>query len=231
MNPLARGLLIALLLGIARPAGAQEPRLFLSWGAPHGTLGAREWVSAPCGSAARDTLYLCFDPGRARTPLIAATATLRMWPAEGDTLAPHWRFAAIPPDSLLRVELAPEAVPGAGRVWTAAGMGGARYRSTPEGGTLRMIYAVRVADADTLSGGRLYVFGRLIFARPAAGPGCDRPLCVEWQEGSLAFGENEEPKVATGVRFVGWNSRDAAVCERYRAFTPGAEPWQPGRKR
>lgn len=231
MNRHAHGLLAALLLAFTTPAVAQEPRLFMSWGAPYGTAGAREWVPAPCGGAGRDTLFLCFDPGRARTPLIAATATLRLWPAEGDTLAPHWRFPAIPPDSLVRIELAPETVPGAERVWTAAGMGGARYRSTRDGGTLRLIYAVRVADADTLSGGRLYALARLLFARPPSGPGCDRPLCVEWEEATLAFGEQEEPTVVAGVRFTGWNSREAAACGRYRRFAPGAMPWQPNRPR
>jgi hypothetical protein len=206
-----------------------EARFYIAWGAPYGQPGARENTRAACDSAALDTLYLSFDSVGDASALLAATATLHFWPAPGETLASHWRF-----DQRgaryggLRAELNPEI--GLTRAWDSGGTGGMKYRSIASGGTIRLVYAVPSALARPVKGGQTYPLARVFVPRPPVGQQCERPVCIEWEMGSLAFSRKNEPTSRRGSRFVSWGSPNSAVCATYRRLS-GAQPWKgpPGR--
>ena len=219
----------AALLLLGTPALAQNAsgRFFLSWNAPHGQPRASEILTVSCGdSSMRDTLYLCFDPGRDSTELIAADVEIRLWPADPDTLDRHWRFESRSNPAHLLADFNLSDSPGAEPIWTASGAGGIRTVSKPDTGFIRMVWAVRESDAAVVRGGRLYAFARLIVPRPYLREACARPLCFELVYGRLAHGIRDTEVVRQGRRWVSWNPGGTAPCaERVRQSR--LTPWRP----
>ena len=70
------------------------------------------------------------------------------------------------------------------------------------------------------------VLARLLVRRPPAGAGCDQPICIEWARATFALTEGYEPTVASGDRFVTWNSRTGGGCAEFRRPL-GPRPWKP----
>ena len=94
-----RGVPMTLLLlaaggALAAADGAPAaPTVHLSWRQPWGHPGALEHLTAACSdTAAIDTLYLTFEPGRDAATFYGMFARLRFIPAAGDTLMPFWHF-------------------------------------------------------------------------------------------------------------------------------------------
>ncbi len=209
-------------------AARGEPRFFLTWNAPFGVAGSRERIAPSCDSTALDTLYVCFDPGRDSAQVVGGSVTIRFWPAMGDTLAPHWRFEQRTGYGGLRAQLNPDST-GLPRLWETGGMGGLRYRSQREGGTTRIVYAVPSVLAATVRAGQRYVFARLLVPRPALGASCAAPLCVELEQGSVAFGRKDEVFTKRGSRFVVRGTGDGEACATYREIG-AVRRWTPPKR-
>jgi hypothetical protein len=215
--PLLLGLATAPATALADDAPLPTPTIHLSWRQPWGHPGAVEHLTVACDDTARvDTLYLTFEPGRSTPTFLGMYARLRFIPATGDTLMPFWHFqrgtentgglwAWFDSDSALPV---PDP-------WAAAGTGAPLYVQGPDGGRLDLIYAVANTVAGPVEATRTYCYGRIMihhrWLKRAAG--CERPLCSQWDEAKLSFGNG--PDVEAGVgghRFVTWNSTDGSVC-------------------
>jgi hypothetical protein len=203
-------------------------RIYLTWNAPFGQARASSDLMAPCGdSATRDTLYMCFDPGREAEHLLGMTATVYFWAGAGDTLPPQWHFGEGEGFRGLQVQFSPDSVPGAPPAWPSPAVARSFFTNTSASGKLKMILAVGLNGAPSASAGHLYCFARLLVPRGAEKtPECDRPICIEWAVGSIAFDFGDAPDINRGSRFVSWNSPDGKVCAPLRKF---AEPWQPPR--
>lgn len=190
-------------------------------------------MTAACGdTSTKDTLYMCFDPGRDAEYLQSFTATVYFWAAGGDSLDPHWKFGEGQGFRGLQVQFAPDSVPGAERAWSAsAAIAGAGYNSTHASGKLRMIAARPAGQGWPLQAGRQYVAARLLVPRPSLkARGCDRPVCIEWALALFGLGGGNEPEVDHGQRFVSWNSPGGKVCSPMREFA-APPPWEPQRGR
>jgi len=201
---------LALLLATPGAAQAEEPRVFLSWGAPHGRPGATGSLLQTCGDTTLvDTLHLTFDPGRSCSTFVGMTATLWFTALDGDSLGPLWQTrggTSLPPGMTL--EFASDSTNGDPFPWTGQAIGTGGYvKMVPKSTRLRLIYAVPPAGGARVEGGRHYALARLLVRRPAAGaPGCDQPVCVGWVEGTMAYRPGDEPVVSSGARFVGINA-------------------------
>lgn len=226
---------------VAMAQGASPPphdspgaRIYLTWRAPYGQPGASYQLSAACGdTVAKDTLYMCFDPGRGSQSFHGMSATVHFWAAAGESLGGHWQFGEGQRFGGLQVELNPENVPAAGRAWPSSGVARAHYSATSASGKLQMVVAVPSTQAPAVEAGTLYCFARVLVPRPARkSPGCDRPICIEWAVAGLGYGLGDEPEIRRGSRFVGWNSRDGKVCAPLRrpvgAWNPRKRPPAPG---
>ena len=207
---------------------APDARLYLTWHAPFGQPGATDQIMAACGdTTAKDTLYMCFDPGRDVDHFQSLTATLYFWAAGGDTLDPHWKFGEGRSFRRLEVQFAPGGVPGAEPAWPASTFAASGYGSTRASGKLLILAAGPAGQGWPLKGGQPYVAARLLVPRPAArSRGCDRPVCIEWSLALLGLGGGQLPEVKSGQRFVSWNSRGGKVCAPMREFA-APPPWQP----
>lgn len=234
--PIAFALLAAgaAMAGAADPAPPAPPTVHLSWRQPWGHPGAVEHLTAACDdTAAVDTLYLTFEPGRSAATFYGMFARLRFIPAAGDTLMPFWHFqrgtentgglwAWFDSDSVLPV---PDPFP-------VQGNGAPLYVQGPEGGRLDLVYAVPSTVAGPVEAASTYYFARIMihhrWLRRAVG--CERPICIEWAEAKLSFGSGADVEAGVGGhRFVTWNSSDRAACTpvqrapRPRAWRPSAE--------
>ena len=212
------------------PAGAPaEPRVYLTANAPYGQPGAADRLSVACGdSSMLDTLYMVFDPGRDAEHFNGLSATLYFWPAGRDTLGPHWNFGAGTDFKRLKVQFAPDGVPGFEVAWVAAGVSGAGYRSTKAAGRLSLLAASPAGEGPPVKAGTLYGLARILVPRPLKrSKECSRAMCIEWAETSLAFKLGELVQANRGQRFVTWNSSDGKACGPMREV--GApQPWKPG---
>lgn len=238
---LARALLLATIAapGIAAlsPAARAEPatapeaaRIYLTWNAPYGQPRASESLSAPCGDTTRvDTLWMCFDPGKASAGYVGMTSTVSLWPADGDTLGPHWDFGHGQAVKRLRIEFNPDSVRGTKRAWHDGGIGRFGYFRGPTSGSIRLIQAVGTRDAIPVEPGGVYALARVLVPRPSKeSDACAHPVCIEWQWATMAYGEGDEPQVHHGARFVSWNApRGKDACGTMRqAGAPRS--WRPG---
>lgn len=208
---------------------ADSARLLLRWNAPAGSPRAQELKLHRCSTRdSADTLYLSFVPGRTSPGFNGFTATLRFRSAAGDTLSPWWHFEREGAHAgALQCQFDPSPEFPGERPWDHTGVGHVSYRRTPDVATLRLVYAVPAAQAKPLESSTAYVLGRVIFRRGAAPPGCEKPVCLEWEDATLAFALKDEPRVQQGERFVAWNSPDGSVCEALRGGRrPGV--WRPG---
>ena len=106
------------------------------------------------------------------------------------------------------------------------GAGAIHYDYTRGTGTLGMIFAVPNGQSPPVRFGDRFVLARLLVRRPPAGAGCDQPICIEWARATFALTEGYEPTVASGDRFVTWNSRAGGGCAEFRRPL-GPRPWKP----
>jgi len=206
-------------------------RIHLTWHAPYGQPRASDRLFAVCGdTAAKDTLFMCFDPGRGSARFIGLRAVVQFRAAAGESLGADWQFGEGQKLRGLEVELNPDDVPGTGRAWPASAVTAAYYRTTSASGKLFMVVAVPSMRAPAVEPGTLYCFARVLVPRPARkSPGCDRPVCIEWALAALSYDLGDEREVKLGNRFVSWNSRDGKVCA---PLQQSIKPWNPqGRSR
>lgn len=224
---------LALLFLLPTHSGAQTSpaRFFLSWNAPHGHSRARDQITVACGdSAARDTLYVCFDPGRDSTLTIGVDAEIRLWPSGADTLDRHWWFESRSNPAHLFADFNVADFAG-GPIWTGAGAGGVRTVSRRDTAFIRMVWAVRERDAAMVYGGNTYVFARLIVPRPRNTDLCARPLCFELNHASIGKGPRNTEVVRAGQRWASWNPGSSAPCAP-RVRQARVVPWRgPGSPR
>jgi len=203
--------LLAVLLVLAAPAFAlaDEPRIYLSWGAPHGLPGASTSLTRTCGDTTRvDTLFLSFDPGK-DTTLVGATTTLWFRALSGDSLGPlWWSPGGLSAPRGMKFEFANTPVPGHPFPWESYGIGDFGYtRPGRTVGQVRFLFAVASTHPAHVQGGKIYGLARLLLQRPpASAPGCDQSVCVEWAEATLAFAPGREPHITEGVTYAGINA-------------------------
>jgi hypothetical protein len=209
-----------------------DARLYLTWHAPFGQPGATDQLMAACGdTTAKDTLYMCFDPGRDAEHFQSFTATVYFWAATGDTLDPHLSFGEGRDIKRLQVQFAPDSVAGAQPAWPTSAFAAAGYNATAGSGKLRMIAAgPKGSGGWPLEAGSPYVAARLLVPRPSVkGRACDRPICIEWAFALLGYGDKSLPEIHSGQRFVSWNSPGGKACAPMRSFA-APQPWQPKRQ-
>lgn len=206
---------------------AGSARLLLSWNAPYGHPRARSEKRAACGDATgADTLYLSFLPGRTAPAFSGITGAVRFHAAVGDSLTPWWQYQRGGPHAGgITVEFGPDPSFPYPQPWTTKGVGQAKLDRDGDGILLRLVYAVpQYATVSTLKPDSIYAAARIILRHAAGLPGCDAPVCIEWESGTLAFGLKDEPLVHRGERFVSWNSPGGAVSVPYRKRL---EAWKP----
>ena len=199
----------------AAPADSSAA-IFLSWGAPYGTPGARNATTPSCDdSTATDTLYLTFDPGRDQAHLIGFDANLIFHAAPGDTLEPFWgpaRTGPLPRNLRVEYEDPPDGVPWP---WGVQGKGTKRYRKAGDTAELVLVYFVPADEAGPVVGGTRYFLARVILRHRPPAPGCGRPVCVGLARLKPSYGPGS-PWITTGEQVVTWNSPGGAACTEYR---------------
>jgi hypothetical protein len=202
------------------------PKLYLTWNAPFGASRATTRIAAPCGdSTVTDTLYLTFDPGKNAPGFFGATAVLHFDPPAGSELPDRWKHGSAS-NSPVRVVFTSDPDRGFVTPWSPQGAGAPYYDVVAGRGRLRLVYAIAENSGPGVEAGRLYGIARVLVARsPAGADDCATPLCIEWSEGSLAFGLHDEQPVDQGELRVSLNAPDGACLPRHGAF--GAVPWKP----
>ncbi len=206
------------------PALSASARLLLSWHAPYGQPRATAALRAPCGrSAAEDTLYVCCDPGADSPTFNGFTVRLLMHPGPRDSLAAFWREARADGQlTHVRVVLDPDSSLGVPTPFRVSGMGVGRTDLAGGAVRVRMIYAVANTMATPVRAGTVYLLARVIVQRPRAkDAACGRGLCVEVDDGTLAFKLGDEPHVKRGDRFVSVNATVEGACAKWRAISEG----------
>lgn len=210
-----------------------EAALYMAWGAPYGTPGARSEVTLDCRDTSRvDTLYLSVETGRDLPRLFAMFGRIVFHPAPGDSLGPFWDFRGAGANRAgLLVQMDADGSFPCARPWLYPGGGGTTYEFTPGLGELLVIYAVKPDDAAPVSGRTRYCFARLLLRQRRCDPGgARRPVCVEWREMGYSGGGDDIMVRRGPARFVSVNSPDGGVCApRRRAAAVGA--WRPGQVR
>jgi hypothetical protein len=203
--------LLVALLALAAPAMAlaDEPKIYLSWGAPHGLPGASTSLSWTGGDTTRvDTLFLSFDPGK-DTTLVGGTLTVWFRALSGDSLSLLWQSAGgLNLPSGMKFEFANTPVSGHPFPWESFGIGDFGYtRPGRTVGQVRALFAVAASRAARVQGGKLYGLARLLLRRPpGSAPGSSQSVCVEWANATLAFAPGREPQVNEGITYAGINA-------------------------
>jgi hypothetical protein len=206
-----------------------EAALYLSWGAPFGTPGARSDVALSCGDTSRaDTLYLSIETGRDLPRLFGMFARLAIRPAPGDSLGAFWGLGKDGANQGgLPIQMDADGTFPCAQPWLHPGIGGALYEFAPGGGELTTIYAVTPDDAAPLSGRTRYCFARMfLLHRRCRLEGSHQPVCIEWREGGYSGGGDDIIVRGGPARFVSVNSPDGGVCAFYR-HRAGLGAWRP----
>jgi hypothetical protein len=196
-----------------------EAALYLAWGAPYGSPGARQNVNVSCGDTTRmDTLYLSIETGRDLPRLVGMYARLSIRPQPGGSLGPFWGLGegGANRGGLLAQMDADDTFPCA-RPWLYPGMGGILYTFEPSHGEIVTVYAVVSEDGVPIAGRTRYCFARLLFRhRRCELEGSRQPVCVEWWEGGYTGGGPDIPVRKGPGRFASVNSPGGSVCESWR---------------
>jgi hypothetical protein len=206
-----------------------EAALYMAWGAPYGTPGARQNTTITGRDTNRvDTLYLSLETGRDLPRLFAMFGRVVVHPAPGDSLGAFWDFRGAGANrGGLQVQVDADGTFPCARPWLYPGGGGTTFEFAAGLGELLVVYAVTPEDAAPISGRTRYCFARLLLRhRRADLAGSGQPVCIEWREAGYSGG-GEDLMVRRGpARFVSVNAPDGSVCAaRRRAATVGA--WRP----
>ena len=208
-----------------------EPELCMAWRAPYGMPGATDTLSVPNGDTTRvDTLYLSLDTGRDAPHFYGAYARLYIHPPFGDTLGTYWHFGrGWWNQGNMRVEFDPDGTWPCAQAWIHRGQGGAifDFAENAHSGRLDLVYAVPLDDTAPVQAHTRYCFARVMLRqKKSALPGAHQPVCIEWMQARLSFGQGDVYATRGPGRFVSANSPTGAVCEPYRrTIMPGA--WHP----
>lgn len=208
---------------------AENAQLFLSWGAPWGMPGARSALTPACAdTAAIDTLYLAFYPGRESRQFTGFSAVLDFHSVSADTLGSWWHMESKGGENggNLQVEFGPSATIPGRQAWTKGGQGFSLLERTPTNMRMRVLFAVSLDQAGPIEATASYTLCRVLVRHRRAGrlAGCGQPVCVELASAKLGFALKDEPEVRRGERFVTYGS-GARGCEPLRGPRPPA--WQP----
>src|SRR5262245_46036945 len=104
--------LLLLLLAMAAPARAGEPRLFATWKAPYGQPRATGQLTYACADTSRrDTLFLTYTTGKDSPFFIGLEAQLYMRAASGDSLQDFWKLDG-PGANNVMVDFSTDSIPG-----------------------------------------------------------------------------------------------------------------------
>jgi hypothetical protein len=206
-----------------------EAALYLSWGAPWGSPGARRDVTIACDDSSRvDTLYLSIETGRDLPRLVAMFGRITLHAAPGDSLGAFWGFGEGGANrGGLVVQIDADGTFPCAQLWLYPGIGGTMYESAPGHGELLAIYAVKPDDAAPISGRTRYCFARLVLKqRRSRLDGAWQSVCIEWREGGYTGGGADILVRKGPGRFVSVNSPDGSVCVPYRSRA-GVGAWRP----
>lgn len=218
------------MLKVRGGSHAAEAQLFLSWGAPWGSPGARtSFVPACSDTLAVDTLYLSFVPGREAVRFAGFTADLAFHAPAADTLGSWWHMESKggANGGNLLVEFGPWGEAGPAQPWRAGGQGFTQLERRPDEMRLRILFAVSQAVAGPVVSDSMYSLCRVLVRhrRTDRLAGCGQPVCVEWVRGTLAFALKDAPEVRRGERFVSWGR---GACESFRG--PRVPTWEPPKR-
>lgn len=207
----------------------REPRLYLSWGAPHGMPGARADVDFACRDTNEvDTLYLSFETGRDVPRFYAMIAYLNIRPAAGDSLGAFWDHSQGGANrGGLVIQVEPDESFPCPRPFQRQGLGAPLYDFCPSKGQLFVAYAVTMRDPIPLLADTRYCFARVLFKQKHCRlPGAGQPVCIEWEKAECSHGVKSFLITRGPERFVSVNSPGGDVCTPHRAF--GKPPvWLP----
>ena len=205
-----------------------ESRLYLSWGAPWGTPGARANLNFTCSDTNEvDTLYLSFETGRDLPRFYALIGFVNILPAAGDSLGAFWSYSKGGMNhGGLKIQMDPDGTFPCSQPFLRTGMGIPRYEFSPSRGRLILMYAVRLQDPSPVLADTRYCFARLLFEQKRCRlPGAGQPVCIEWEKAELTPGGTTLFITRGTDRFVSVNSAEGSVCVPHRAFKPPA--WLP----
>ena len=209
---------------------AQRVRFHLAW-APDAQGKSSPSRPSQCEDpAARDTLYLTFEPQQAESTFLGVQGELYVYAAPGDTLGEVWqmekggsnRGGAV-------VEFGPaesfeQTLPLAG-----LGAGLASYDRTPASGRLRFVYSQSATSPVSLQAGRTYAAARIIFLRTKPElRGCEAPVCIEWRRATFFFGPDDKVDLQYGESRWVARGGDSQVCRsRVASWRPKVSKGEP----
>jgi hypothetical protein len=208
-----------------------EPQLYMAWRAPYGTPGATDTLSVPYDDTTRvDTLYLSFETGRDAPHFYGAYARVYFHPPTGDTLSTYWHWGrGWWNQGNLRVEYDPDGTWPGPQAWVNRGQGAALFDfgESAHSGRLDLVYAVRDDQTAPVQAHTRYCFARVMLRQKKCTlPGAHQPVCIEWMQARLSFGQGDVYATHGPGRFVSANSPSGDVCEPYRR-TPMPGSWHP----
>ena len=210
---------------------AEHASLLLTWKAPYGQKGAvSALLPALADTAAADTLYLCMIPGRTSPTFNGFTATLRFRCVAGDTLGDFWHFERTGANAgALAVQFGPQPGLAFPTPWIAQGVGKPSWVPEKNGAVLKLVFAVPYTQSAGVDSAKAYCLARVFLRHKGAKlSGRTQPMCIEWEESSLAFALRDEPVVRRGERFVSWNSPHGDACAAFGGPAKPA-PWSPAK--
>jgi hypothetical protein len=200
----------------AAPAGSVvQPRLYLAWGAPYGTPGAKRNRDLTCADTTKvDTLYLSFETGTDSEQFLAMFARLSFRSAPGDTLGDFWYFGRKGVNREgLKIQFDPDGTFPCSQPWNRTGSGSPALYHRPEGTLLDLLYAVSLPDAVPSSGRTRYCYARLLLDRKRCSlAGSRQPVCIEWEQARYSIGAGDIFITGDSEALVSVNSPDSSVC-------------------
>ena len=237
-KPLIRGAALAAILcsSLTSLAHADDkPRLYLSWHAPYGALGAKDTLSVRPGDGGRDTLFLSFETGADWPTFCGLGGQLYFRAPAGAALASHWLD-----EMNVEFQFATDSIPGYSRMWRGTQSMRYSYWSTERGSGLLRFGNARPTTYPLKARDHLpYLCARVMVDHPPADAAeATQPICVEWAQAEFftdTTGVSALKSGRTGHPFASMNSPSGAVCEPFmptdmvKATKPADEPKKPAK--
>ncbi len=224
--------LAAFALVPAKPAGAtpdpDQPRFYLSFGAPYGMPGASASFAPSCGdSTHRDTLYLSFEPSMDESTFVGVGGEVYIYAQPGDTLGQYWDISQGGANhGGLIAQFGPDSsFPGV-QPWPSIPIAVGGYDRTRGSGRFRFLCTLAPAAARPVQAGKRYVLGRIILAGKRANlSGCASPVCIEWRRAQFVFSlDRELDLLHGGVHTVTRGEAGSACRDRIPGWRPPGMP-------